>query len=47
MEEPVPVEPAGEGGAAQPGGGLEPPSLGKRMPCLVEMHHRRHHHHSW
>jgi hypothetical protein len=27
--------------------GLEPPSLGVRMPRLVEMHHRHHHHHSW
>jgi hypothetical protein len=27
--------------------GLEPPSLGKRMPRLVEMHHRCRHHHSW
>jgi hypothetical protein len=27
--------------------GLEPPSLGKRMLRLVEMHHRRRHHHSW
>jgi hypothetical protein len=27
--------------------GLEPPSRGKRMLRLVEMHHRRHHHHSW
>jgi hypothetical protein len=27
--------------------GLELPSLGKRMSCLVEMHHCRRHHHSW
>jgi hypothetical protein len=26
--------------------GLEPPSLGKRMLHLVEMHHHRRHHHS-